>query len=342
MTKLASHLLLIVMLLVLSGSALKATPPSSASSRKQLGQYVAQLQDHPDNSDLRKKIIKLALTMHPAPSIPQTALEAEGAADYAFSHASGKDGYDAAARQYEKALLAAPWSAKYYFNLAACQEKAEEYDQAITNYSFYLLAAPDAKDHDDVLKKIGAMKYAAEQNSAQAIAERKAQEAKAQARTQRQEAQAQADNQRREAQTKAEKEQQEEADFTKNLDARYSCANGIWPNGDHAPNWVVMSLYIHGGQAIWGRWINWRPVWDEMGRAPVSGRRFDLPFRFPWPDNKGFTEDTLHVLIGKGSQAVASTKGCPQGYILKKQLLSNIDQTGHIDEGFSVCPCWGD
>src|SRR5580658_7691813 len=151
MTRPISVLLLVVVLLVLAGSALRATPHSSANSRKQLRQYVAQLQNQPDNSDLRKKIIKLALTMHPAPSIPQTAVEAEGAAEYAFTHASSKGDFDAAAKQYEKALLAAPWNAKYYLNLALCQENAGEYDKAVTNYNFYLLAAPDAKDRDDVL-----------------------------------------------------------------------------------------------------------------------------------------------------------------------------------------------
>jgi tetratricopeptide (TPR) repeat protein len=343
MTRRVSVLLLIIAFLVLAGSALRATTHSSANSRKQLRQYVAQLQNHPDNLELRKKIIKLALTMRPAPSVSQTALEAEGAAEYAFQAASSKDDYDAAAKLYEKALLAAPWSAEYYLNLAVCREKAEEYDKAITNYNFYILAAPDAKDRDDVLKKIGAMKYAAEQNSPQAVAERNAREAQAQAEKQRREAQAQAEKQRLEAQAQAEKVPQEEADFIKNLDARYSCANGIWPNGDHAPNWVVISLYIHGGQAIWGRWINWHPTWDEMGRAQVSGRQFDLPFKFPWPDNKGFTNDSLHVSISRdGSHLIGTTKWCPEAYILKKQLLSNIDQSSHIDEGFSVCPCWGD
>jgi hypothetical protein len=147
---------------MLVGLAIRVVAQSTANSREQLRQYVAQLQSDPSNSDLRENIIKLALTMRPAPSIPAAALEAEGAAEYAFRHASSKDDYAAAAKQYEKALLAAPWSAKDYFNLAICQEKAEEYDKAIANYNFYLLAVPDAKDHDDVLKKIGAMRYAAE------------------------------------------------------------------------------------------------------------------------------------------------------------------------------------
>lgn len=135
---------------------------SRTTPREQLRQYVAQLQQNPNDNDLREKIIKLALTIEPAPEIPDEAKENEGAAEWAFKHAQNKDDFASAAKQYQKSLLVAPWVARDYFNLALYEEKAGLYDKAITNYNLYILAAPDAKDHDEVIKKIGAMKYAAE------------------------------------------------------------------------------------------------------------------------------------------------------------------------------------
>jgi len=138
------------------------TLAQTPSSREQLRQHVAQLQNDPNNADLREKIIKLALTIKPSPAISDEVREDEGAGEWAFKHAQSKDDFANAAKQYENALLVAPWIAGDYFNLALCEEKAEQYDRAIANYNLYLLAAPDAKDRDDVLTKIGGLRYAIE------------------------------------------------------------------------------------------------------------------------------------------------------------------------------------
>lgn len=86
-------------------------------------------------------------------------MEHEGAAEYAFKHAQSLADLTSAAAEYEKALLLAPWNAGDYYNLGSCYAKADDPRKAIAAYQFYLLAAPGAKDADEVVKQIGALKY---------------------------------------------------------------------------------------------------------------------------------------------------------------------------------------
>jgi hypothetical protein len=71
------HVFMISLLLAaafLAGS-LDVRAQSTMSPREQLRQYVAQLQINQNNQDLREKIIKLALTIQPAPAIPDETAE---------------------------------------------------------------------------------------------------------------------------------------------------------------------------------------------------------------------------------------------------------------------------
>jgi tetratricopeptide (TPR) repeat protein len=144
-------------------SAERAAPQSSLTPRQQLQQYVAQLQNDPNNTDLREKIIKLALTIKPAPAIPDKdkVLELEGEAKGALKTASTQADYLDALKLLQKALFLAPWDADLNYNLAKAQELAKQYDDASASYKLYLLAAPNAKDHDSVVEKIGELKYEA-------------------------------------------------------------------------------------------------------------------------------------------------------------------------------------
>jgi tetratricopeptide (TPR) repeat protein len=96
---------------------------------------------------------------------------ASGVAEYAFKYAEVNSDYSDAAKQYEKALLLAPWLAADYFNCGVAHEKAGENQEAIRSFKFYLLAAPHADDVQTVKKRIGGLQYAAqkaedEQNAA--------------------------------------------------------------------------------------------------------------------------------------------------------------------------------
>jgi len=130
------------------------------SPRTQLQQLVEQLQANPSDDALREKIIALSLKLNPKPATPVAASMAEGAAEYAFKNAKSDADYSDAAKQYEKALLIAPWLANDYFNCGVAHEKAGENQQAIHSFNLYLLAAPDASDTQAINKRIGGLQYA--------------------------------------------------------------------------------------------------------------------------------------------------------------------------------------
>jgi len=127
-----------------------------------LKQFLADLQKTPANDALREKIIRLARVMNPLPAAPEEVAMHEGAAEYAFQHAKTPADFSDAAKEYEKALLIAPWLAANCFNCGVAYEQAGNPPEAIRTFSLYLLAAPEAKDVNDVRKRIGGLKYAAE------------------------------------------------------------------------------------------------------------------------------------------------------------------------------------
>ncbi len=130
------------------------------SPRTQFQQMVEQLQQNPNDDALREKIIALSLKLNPKPVTPVAATMAEGAAEYAFKNAKSDTDYSDAAKQYEKALLIAPWLSDDYFNCGVAHEKAGENQQAIHSFNLYLLAAPDASDTQAINKRIGGLQYA--------------------------------------------------------------------------------------------------------------------------------------------------------------------------------------
>ena len=135
---------------------------TKSSSRETLKQYVAALQESPDDLELRGKIIKLAATMKPKPAIPEEIIELKGQATAAFKQAKTPAEYGDAVDAYQKALLIAPWLGDLYFNLGVAQEKAEKPMDAIQSFKLYLLASPDSQDREAVLERIGGLKYTVE------------------------------------------------------------------------------------------------------------------------------------------------------------------------------------
>ena len=142
----------------------------------ELQKEIADLQRNPADDTLREKIIKLALTLDPKPKVPDEALEAFGAAKYAFKGATSEKDYLAAAENFGKAALLAPWVPEYYFNEGASYEKAKRFDEAIKAFKFYLLAAPNAEDANAVRERIGGLRYQKQKSAeeAQAAAQRAA------------------------------------------------------------------------------------------------------------------------------------------------------------------------
>lgn len=143
-----------------------AVSASAQSPREELKQMVEQLQKTPADNALREKTINLAVGIKPAPAIPAEAERLEGRAQYAFKNAKSEADMLDAAREYLKAVEAAPWIPDYYFNLCTILEKANRPAEAIRACQFYLIAAPSAADSADVRKRVAGLEYMVERMNA--------------------------------------------------------------------------------------------------------------------------------------------------------------------------------
>ena len=147
------------MFFILLALSVILSPVHAQNPQETLTQYIADLQKNPGDNALREKIIKFTLDMKQKPAIPPEVIKDVGAAEYAIKNAKTEADYADAAREYEKALLAAPWLAQAYYDCGLAYEKAGKLKEAIAAFSFYLMAAPDAKDAQTVQKEIGGLEY---------------------------------------------------------------------------------------------------------------------------------------------------------------------------------------
>jgi tetratricopeptide (TPR) repeat protein len=166
------------------------------AARKQLAAYMADFKSNPDDA-LRGKIIALAQTIRPAPAIPEEAREHYVMAATFMESAKDATGFGRAVEQYKAALLIAPWWADAYEKLATAQKAAEQYDDAVASLNLYLLFKPaDARDAQDEIYKLKALKQAAADDQVRKQQEEQQKQAEAQQR-QREEQQRQAEEQQR-------------------------------------------------------------------------------------------------------------------------------------------------
>ena len=129
------------------------------SPQQTLNQYVADLQKNPNDYALREKIIRHVQTMKPAPVVPEEAKRHLVRGKAAFKGAKEARDFQDAADEFKKALLYAPWLAEGYYNLGVIQDKAGQYDDAMRNLKFYLIAAPKAPDAEKVKELIYEIEY---------------------------------------------------------------------------------------------------------------------------------------------------------------------------------------
>lgn len=164
-------LVLIFIALIMPYYSIGAEAPGN--SREQLKQMVEQLQKNPADNALREKIIKLALTIKPAPAVPEEAEKFEGRAQFAFKNAKSPADYLDAAREYEKAVTVAPWVPGYYADLCTIYEKAEKYEDAKRSCKLYLASNPPDTEASVTRKRISGLEFAIEkENSPEVRAER--------------------------------------------------------------------------------------------------------------------------------------------------------------------------
>lgn len=122
--------------------------------REALTQYVAALQSVPegsaDDQRLRETIIKLIQKLSPPPALPEEARRFSVRGQIAIKDAKSAVDFAEASKEFGKALRVAPWWADGYFNQGVALEKAGKYSQAARALKFYLLAAPNAPDVQNV------------------------------------------------------------------------------------------------------------------------------------------------------------------------------------------------
>ena len=137
-----------------------AAHPALASevSSASFAQWVASLQQHPDDEALRARII--AAARRRAPAVPEEARRYFIRGNTAMASGLGTYGAQRAIRNYEKALALAPWWGDAYRNLAKAQETAKDYSGAIDALHRFLQTAPDksqarqAQDHIYALEEM--------------------------------------------------------------------------------------------------------------------------------------------------------------------------------------------
>lgn len=151
-----------LLLIVVCDHALAAQPDYRAS----LKASVAQLAQDPADDLLRTQVIDIAREIKPAPAVPAEVPRREGKAEYFVAHAAGAEDYLNAVKEYDAAIVLAPWLARLYRGRAAVLEMVGDNQGAIRDYNWYLLAAPAAADAEAVNTKIGMLQAASEQAAA--------------------------------------------------------------------------------------------------------------------------------------------------------------------------------
>lgn len=109
------------------------------------------------SESLRKKIIFTAQKINPPPIIPEEARSLFSRGQAKAKVARDKPDFLEAAREFEKALLLAPWSGVLYFNIGIMQEAGGKLQEAIGSYRLYLLAEPGGSNASRAREKIAAL-----------------------------------------------------------------------------------------------------------------------------------------------------------------------------------------
>lgn len=171
---------LIIFLLIFLALAASA---DAQSPREQLQQMVEQLQKTPSDHALREKIIKLAISIKPAPAIPEEAREPFVMGATVLKKANDPAGASKAVDLFTQALTVAPWFAEAYYNRALARETAGQFESAIDDLKLYLEFKLTDAERREAQDKIYSLKADAQLATVKKIEEQKATAAKAAADT---------------------------------------------------------------------------------------------------------------------------------------------------------------
>ncbi len=165
------------------------TAEQTGKWREALTHYVAALQSvsegTADDQRVRETIIRVVQKLSPPPAVPEEARRFSIRGQIAIKEAKSAADFDEAAKEFGKALRLAPWWADGYINQGVALEKAGKFNEAARALKFYLLAAPNAPDAQNVRDQIYALEYRQEKAQRDAATRRHTEEAKAAAEQRR-------------------------------------------------------------------------------------------------------------------------------------------------------------
>lgn len=139
-----------LMIVVVLAAGVPVMAAEKAGSLDTLKQHVADLKKNPENAELREQTIKYAQTLKQKPPVPEEYARHFSRGTAYLKKATNSDGYTKAIEELSVAVMLAPWIAEAYENLAAAQEKAGLFAEAIQNLNFTLLADPNAKNAREI------------------------------------------------------------------------------------------------------------------------------------------------------------------------------------------------
>lgn len=162
--KIGSGMVFVMLIAVVSigQPAFAAAEKGAGGSVDTLKQYVADLRKSPENVELREKVIRYAQTLKQKPQVPEEYERQMARGSAYIKKAADAEGYARAIETFKAAVALAPWMPEAYSELAAAQEKAGQYAEAIQNLNFALLADPNAKNAREIRNHIYELEVYAE------------------------------------------------------------------------------------------------------------------------------------------------------------------------------------
>jgi tetratricopeptide (TPR) repeat protein len=263
-----------------------------------LQQLVADLQQNPSDLTLREKIIKLTLTLDPAPAIPEEARRHYVIAKTLFNDAMKTEDFGEAVAEFKSALLIAPWWPEANGELGLALKASERYDEAIAALKLYLAAKPGddkaraIQDEIYILeaKRIKAAKKKKKESEGIVSAEAKAKESS--------------------PETIAAKKAKTDADWLKKLDgARYvylvhlppPFSSWVGPSGPFVTK--AKLVFIIKGEKVWLQHFDLSTngqilhTWPEEGPHRIEGKQFTSNGKMAVISESGFSikiEDAVY------------------------------------------------
>lgn len=248
-------------LFIHAAPALSADAPAP-SPRKALASAVEKVKAKPDDDALRQKAIALALTLKPAPEIPEEAERRMARGRVAFDAAD----YREAIKEYQQAALAAPWHGEAYHKLGVAQDKSGDLEGALRS----LKLAHQATRRRDIKALIYEVEYRFEKWNAPEA--RSAREYKARS-----------DREAAEARARAENEERARRNFLHSFDGNvYDCGTSQDYYGyvtykskieikDGKVDGTKEVTWFQPGKASPSEVVGFRPLWFFPNDFPIEG-----------------------------------------------------------------------